>query len=177
MTYFLSGGCKNGKSMLAQHLCKKLAGDGALYYVATMIPSDDEDHARILRHIADREGWGFETLEQGRNLPACLERADSKGTFLLDSVTALLGNEMFCNGEFNPDCAERVAADLTEFISRARNVVLVSDYIYADAERYDEWTECYRRALARVDRIALLCDNVIEVCLGNNIVHKGALNL
>ena len=51
MTIFLSGGCKNGKSTLAQHAAKKLAGDGPLYYIATMIPHDEEDRARIRRHL------------------------------------------------------------------------------------------------------------------------------
>ena len=177
MVYFLSGGCKNGKSMLAQHLCKKMAAGGPMYYVATMIPGDEEDHARIRKHIADREGWGFTTLEQGRNLPACLDRADPEGTFLLDSVTALLGNEMFSPDGFDPNCGERVYEDLKSFIGRVKNAVLVSDFIYSDAERYDEWTELYRRALARADRAALYCDCVIEVCLGQTIVHKGVLDL
>lgn len=163
--------------MLAQQLCRALAEGGPMYYVATMIPHDEEDVARIRRHIRDREGWGFQTIEQGRNLPSCMETADRAGTFLLDSVTALLGNEMFPSEGFNPDCGEKVAADLKAFIRGVKNAVLVSDFIFSDAERYDEWTEAYRRALARADRVALECDNVIEVCMGNRIVHKGELKL
>ena len=68
MTIFLSGGCKNGKSTLAQHAAKKLAGDGPLYYIATMIPHDEEDEARIRRHVAERDGMGFITLEQGTDI-------------------------------------------------------------------------------------------------------------
>ena len=177
MTVYISGGCKNGKSMLAQRLCRDLAAGGPLYYVATMIPGDDEDRTRIRRHVADREGWGFETLEQGRDLTACLDRADPEGTFLLDSVTALVGNEMFGPDGFDPDCGERVAEDLRTFIGRVRNAVIVSDYIFSDAETYDEWTETYRRALALADRTTLLCDRVIEVCAGRQIVHKGGADL
>ena len=70
-----------------------------------------------------------------------------------------------------------MAADLTAFIRGVKNTVLVSDFIFSDAERYDEWTETYRRALARADRVALECDNVIEVCMGHRIVHKGELKL
>ena len=43
MTIFLSGGAKNGKSTLAQELAVKLSGAGKRYYVATMIPTDEED--------------------------------------------------------------------------------------------------------------------------------------
>ena len=177
MTYYISGGCKNGKSMLAQQLCRTLAEGGPMYYIATMIPHDEEDAARIRRHIRDREGWGFQTIEQGRNLPACLEKADREGTFLLDSVTALLGNEMFPPEGFDPDCGEKVAADLRVFIRSVKNAILVSDFIFSDAERYDEWTEAYRCALAMADKVALECDSVIEVCMGNRIVHKGELKL
>lgn len=175
MVYYISGGCKNGKSMLAQRLAKHLAGDAPLYYVATMIPHDEEDEQRIARHLKEREGWGFHTLEQGTDLCACLKNADKNGTFMLDSVTALVSNEMFSERGFEPDAGEIVAAHLREFIADVANVVLVSDFIFGDAERYDSWTETYRRALALVDRTALLCDGVIEVCAGNYIVHKGEL--
>ena len=64
MKILVGGGCKNGKSFYAQNLARLLAGEGGLFYVATMTPCDDEDHARILRHRQEREGWGFLTLEQ-----------------------------------------------------------------------------------------------------------------
>ena len=38
-----------------------------------MIPHDHEDLARIRRHREERAGWGFETLECGRDILACLE--------------------------------------------------------------------------------------------------------
>ena len=63
MTYFISGGAKNGKSTLAQELTVALAKGGRLYYVATMISTGAEDDDRIRRHIADRDGMGFETVE------------------------------------------------------------------------------------------------------------------
>ena len=99
MNLFISGGCKNGKSSFAQKEAKRQAEEEGrpLYYVATMIPSDGEDRERIRRHIADREGWGFTTLERGWDITGLLTRkgVDRDGVFLVDSVTALLGNEMF----------------------------------------------------------------------------------
>ena len=177
MKIYISGGCKNGKSMLAQKLAKKLAEDGPLYYIATMIPHDSEDHARIERHLEDRAGWGFETLEQGRELLKCLDRADRNGTFLLDSMTALVQNEMFREDATDLKAGERVAGEMAEFAKNVKNVIMVSDYIFADAERYDALTEEYRRALALADRTAKECDLVIEVLAGNYIVHKGELEI
>lgn len=181
MTYFLSGGAKNGKSTLAQDLAVALSGEGKRYYVATMIPVDEEDRERIRRHIADRDGLGFETVECGKHILSCLDTADPEATFLVDSVTALLQNAMFPqekNYELDLASAERCARELIEFAGIVKNAVFVSDYIASDGDRYSESTELYRKCLASIDcRLAAVCDTVVEVSAGNRIVHKGVLPL
>ncbi len=53
---------------------------------------------------------------------------------------------------------------------------MVSDFIYSDAAGYDEWTLCYRRGLAQIDRaLARACDCVCEAVAGQVIVYKGAV--
>ena len=178
MIVFVSGGAKNGKSGFAQDLAVKLARGGKRYYVATMIPVDEEDRERIRKHVADRDGLGFETIECGGDVLACLNY-DKTGSFLLDSVTALLQNVMFPrerNFEMDLDAAEKCAEDVVRFAKSVANAVIVSDYIYSDAQRYDDSTECYRRCLASIDRrLALVSDTVIEVSAGQLIFHKGGL--
>lgn len=44
MIVFITGGAKNGKSSYAQDLAVKLASGGKHYYLATMIPCDEEDN-------------------------------------------------------------------------------------------------------------------------------------
>ena len=179
MTYFISGGAKNGKSTLAQDLTVALAKGGKHYYVATMISSGAEDDERIQRHIADREGMGFETVECFRNIMDCLNTADKDGVFLVDSVTALIQNSLFPvekNYEMDVAAADRCADELIRFAKTVRHAVFVSDYIYSDAERYSESTEMYRKCLASIDRrLAAVCDTVIEVSAGKFIIHKGDL--
>ncbi len=181
MTIFITGGVKNGKSTLAQDLALALAKGDTHYYVATMIPSDEEDHDRIRRHLAERDGLGFETLECGRNILSCLDGADKNGTFLLDSVTALLLNELFPDPkscDMDTTAPQRCALQLEEFVKEVHHAVIVSDYIYSDAIRYDEITAAYRQGLALIDRtLAQNCDTVLEVSAGNIIVHKGDLLL
>ena len=176
MTCFISGGAKNGKSMLAQSLAMALAKGGKHYYVATMISSGAEDDARIRRHIADRDGMGFETVECFRNIMDCLQTADKDGVFLVDSVTSLIQNSLFPverNYEMDLDAANRCADALVAFAGTVRHVVFVSDYIYSDAEQYTESTEAYRKCLADIDRrLAKACDTVIEVSAGQPIIHK-----
>lgn len=183
MSVFISGGCKNGKSYLAQKAAVGLAEGGSLYYIATMIPHDEEDRARIRRHLSEREGWGFETIEQGKSIPEILNMPgiDLSGTFLLDSMTAVMENEMYPVALKNRDeivflgedagAPERVKKDFVAFargVEKAGgNVVFVSDGIYGDMGEYSEATEAYRKALAAADRaVAAVCDRVIEVAYG-----------
>ena len=181
MTIFLSGGAKCGKSHYAQDLAVWLAGGGKHYYVATMIPTGEEDYGRIRHHLEDRSGMGFETLECFRNVMDCLQTGDPEAAFLVDSVTSLLQNALFpeeTGYELDAAGAERCAAELEEFARQVRHVIFVSDYIYSDAERYSETTECYRKCLADIDRrLAKICDVVIEVSAGQKIFHKGELVL
>lgn len=177
MTYFISGGAKNGKSTLAQDLAVSLATECKHYYVATMISTGQEDDARIRRHVKDRDGMGFETVECFRNIMDCLKTADKNGVFLVDSVTALIQNALFPiekNYEMDLDAAQHCADGLMEFAETVGHAIFVSDYIYADAGRYSESTEQYRRCLADIDRrLAQVCDTVIEVVAGQAVVHKG----
>ena len=181
MTYFISGGAKNGKSTLAQNLTVALANGGKHYYVATMISTGAEDDDRIRRHIEDRDGMGFETVECFRNILDCLDVADKDGVFLVDSVTAMVQNSLFPvekNYEMDLEAASRCGDELVAFAKQVRHVIYVSDYIYSDAERYSESTEAYRKCLADIDRrLAQACDTVVEVSAGQYFVYKGELPL
>ena len=181
MIVFITGGAKNGKSSLAQDLAVKLSNGGRHYYIATMIPSDEEDRERIRKHVADRDGMGFETVECGRNILSCLNSVEKNASFLLDSATALLMNELFpdpMSCEMDVRAAQRCGEDLAAFAQSVSNIVIVSDYIYSDAARYDEVTEVYRKCLADIDRkLAAISDTVLEIVAGNIVVHKGALVL
>lgn len=183
MNIFISGGCKNGKSYHAQELARSMAQENnlPLYYLATMIPHDEEDDARIRRHLSEREGWGFDTIEQGEHICEALrtktvsgEPVDPNGVFLLDSVTALLSNEMFReDGTIDFDAPKRLAEELTNFAQETGNTVFVSDYIYSDSFAFDDFTEPYRQGLALLDRtLAKLCDQVVEVTYGFKYLYK-----
>lgn len=170
MKIFITGGCKNGKTSFAQDLAVRLSKDEPRYYIATMIPADDEDKKRIENHIRDREGQNFITKE----IPYDIAQAkDLEGTLLIDSVTALLGNEMFLKHR-----PERAKEGLSEVLKGAGNVIFVSDFIFSDANLYDKYTEEYRKVLADIGiMLAEQCDVVIELCATNRIIHKGGEKL
>lgn len=174
MRILLIGGSKSGKSMLAQELCRTLGGP--LYYWATMIAMDGEDDERIRRHRAERRGWGFTTVEQGRALRAALPQIDPAGTVLLDSVTAALANEMF-PGEIPDETAwQRLLDDLQAVSRHTSHFVCVCDDLWRDGVTYDIITEDYRRGLALVCRgLAAEFDTVVEVAAGRPKIWKGEL--
>lgn len=178
MTVLVLGGSKSGKSDYAQQLALKLAQGGVHYYVATLMPTNSEaDQAIIQSHLQRRAGMGFQTIERGRNILSCLENPDENGTFLLDSVTTLLSNELYPrekNYQTDEAAAEQCCEDLIQFIHSVRHAVIVSDDIFRDAVRFDPHTDAFRRHLGAIHcRLARECDVVMEMTFGNLIVHKG----
>jgi adenosylcobinamide kinase/adenosylcobinamide-phosphate guanylyltransferase len=173
MKIFISGGCKNVKSYYAQQLAKKQQ-TSSLYYLATMKPIDTEDDERIIRHRRERDGWGFTTVEQPVDIDKILDICDCNGSFLLDSLTALLTNEMFLpDGNINETAAEKIAGNLSRLTDTLENIVIISDYIYSDAFVFSPLTEKFRKSLAQLDRTAAAsCDIVLEVAYTSVIVHK-----
>jgi adenosylcobinamide kinase / adenosylcobinamide-phosphate guanylyltransferase len=136
---------------------------------------DAEDDERIKRHRLDREGWGFTTVEQAVDIEKILDKCNPGGSFLLDSLTALLANEMFpSDGTVNESAAEKTIKGLEDLTNNIKDIVMVSDYIYSDAFPYEPLTEKFRKSLAETDRFcASICDVVLEITYTNVIVHKG----
>ena len=112
MRILLLGGSKSGKSMLGQRLARQLADGGPMIYWATLEPRDGEDRAIVRRHLAEREGWGFQTLERGRELPRGLAAVPPESAVLFDSVTACLACQMFSGPSPDAAAPERTAEEL-----------------------------------------------------------------
>lgn len=176
MRLFVSGGCKNGKSSFAEAFTAAGLKPGQpLYYLATMLPKDDEDRERILRHRSQRADFPFQTVEIPGKILQALEHCDSRGQYLLDSTTALLENAMFLpDGSVNLASGDEIASDLQQLVAALDHITIVSDYLGSDAFFYDPLTDAFRRSLAGLDRLlAQLCDVVVEICAGQPVIHKG----
>lgn len=175
MTIFVTGGCKNGKSTFA--LGQALRLGGPRYYLATLLPKDEEERLCVRRHRQARAGLEFVTLEEPFAPSRCAAQQGGRGVFLLDSVTALLANLMFSpEGDFQPHAARQAAGELERFLDAAEHAVVVSDYIYSDGGVYSALSEEFRRGMAQLDRLlARRCDAVVEICGGIPVLHKGGL--
>lgn len=191
MIVLVVGGAKSGKSMFAQNLSKslneslknpisgQLDGEierevGKLYYIATMNPYDLEDLKRIENHLREREGYGFNTIEETLNMSKVSSLIKEEDTVLIDSITSLVTNYMFRGKEFYKDVSDDILSGILEIINNSKNVVIVSDYLFSDSIQYDCYTENFRKEIGVVNRkLAKIADTVVECSYGNIIYHKG----
>ena len=176
MRILLLGGSKSGKSMLGQRLTRQLADGGPMIYWATLEPRDTEDRAIVRRHLAERDGWGFGTLERGRALPEGLALVPREGAVLFDSVTACLSEQMFPGPAPDADAANRVLRELLDISRYPAHFIAVCDDIWHGGEDYRDWTEVYVRGLADICQgLAAEFDVVCEMTAGLPHLWKGEL--
>lgn len=175
MNYLIIGGSKSGKSKVGEKIALTLNKDKVVY-IATMKPYDNEDRERIKRHIKNREGLNFNTIEKHRNLHEIINELD-ENTVLIDSITSLLTNEMFVGEKIIKNPSINILRGLEQITNKAKNTVIISDYIFNDAIEYDEITESFRRELGIINRkLSKICENVVE-CSFSNIKYIKRGNL
>lgn len=199
MIALVVGGAKSGKSMFAQDLAKYLnesfkidlkedldrsldrsldnsfkKKSGNLYYVATMNPYDLEDLKRIENHLKEREGYGFNTIEETIDMGKVSKLVQKNDTVLIDSVTSLVTNYMFQGKDFFKEVSENILSGILEIINVVDDIVIVSDYLFSDSIQYDCYTESFRKEIGIINRkLAEVADIVVECSYGNIIYHKG----
>lgn len=123
-------------------------------------------------------GKGFSTLERTRDVGAAVPGLPRGCTLLLEDVGNLVANELFAEGGLSPRDPDAVAREVLGGIERlaqaAAYTVVVTVDVFADGMRYDEGTEAWRRALARVNAgVAALADRAVEVVCGIPVWMKG----
>lgn len=180
MRALVFGGAACGKSAFAEGLC--CARGGRVLYVATMERAGADAEARIERHRRLRAGKGFSVLECPRGLAhAKIEPVD---VALVEDVGNLVANELFSGGEDAGGCldaegaARRVVAGIDHLADRANDVVAVSIDAGRDGVRYDEGTEVYLDALARVNaELAAASACAVEVVCGLPVWMRGSMDV
>ena len=139
----ISGSNNSGKSIYAEQLIAKTIGKR--YYIATMRPCTEDNHRRIKRHRAQRQGLGFDTIEspyQVGNAPV-----SSDGVVLLEDVSNLLANAMFEKG----GSSDSVFRDICTLADRCRILVVVTIAGLKD-DGYDAETVAYINGLNEINQ-------------------------
>ena len=161
MLVVVTGGSGSGKSAFAEETVLSL-GEARRIYIATMQAFDEESHRRIR----------FETIEKYTELDELLIPKDC--VVLLECMSNLVANEMFREGGFHPEVAEKITEGVKNLLSQAKHVVIVTNEIFSDGILYEEESEQYKKELGQINqKLAELAEEVVEVVYGIPVWHKG----
>ena len=167
MLILVTGGNGSGKSRFAESVAAGF--DGKRYYAATMIPYGPEGEARKRRHIAQRAGLGFITVECPFGLGEV--PAGENDLVLLEDVSNLLANAMFDVEHFSPP--DSVEAEIIALERRCKLLIAVTIGGLA-GDGCDEETQQYVAALNALNaRLAERARTVVELRDGTPCVVRG----
>lgn len=173
MTALVIGGAASGKSEYAESL---LASAENKLYIATMQPFGQDAQQRIARHRALRASKGFATLERFTALGALADAALPAGcSVLLECLGNLAANELFSPDGAKENAENAILGGIRRLTGRCRDLVVVTNDIFADGIAYNADTERYLTLLGRCNALlAARFDAVVEVVCGIPVVLKGA---
>ena len=182
MIALVIGGSGSGKSAYAEQMAVKAAGNGSLYYVATMQVYDEEGKKKVERHQKMRAGKGFLTIEQPRRLEEAAKKVVAeRGTVLLECMSNLVANEMFSeenlSAMMDEEKIKQLSSEIINGVTALHDscdiLIIVTNQIFEDGIRYDASTMAYIRLLGDVNRqIAERAEQVVEVVAGIPIFIK-----
>ena len=95
----------SGKSLYAENLAVQ-NNNNPLIYLATMVPQTNENLQRIKKHISQRSGKGFQTIEEPWNIHTL--DVPSNAVVLLEDASNLLANGIFIHKSNETECFERI---------------------------------------------------------------------
>lgn len=174
MFHVVTGGSASGKSEYAEWLLEEYAAKetrARLYYVATMIPYDDEMRMKVAAHQRRRAGKGFQTIECGRGLSEVMRRQfggrcaeNTKVAVLLECMSNLVANELFGGAGKEP---EKVLEGISFLRQVSDLLVVVTNEVFSDGGGDTQQMRGYMEMLGKINReMAAEADRVTEVVYG-----------
>jgi adenosylcobinamide kinase / adenosylcobinamide-phosphate guanylyltransferase len=163
------GGARSGKSRHAETLA--MSEDSHRIYIATAEISDDEMRERIAVHRAQREGKGWETIEEPLGLPAALMRLSKPETVIVvDCLTLWLNNILFKERPVTP----MIQALCSALASVRGTVILVSNETGLGIVPDNALARQFRDGAGTLNqRVAEIADEVIFMVAGLPVTLKG----
>lgn len=180
MVVLITGGSGSGKSAYAEEYITKLPEVCRKYYIATMLPKDKDALEKIRKHQKMREGKTFITIEQPTDIleaRKAVEKEDmTEGVALLECMSNLVANEMFCDGKVRSSKAveEKILCGIETLRDSLKHLIIVTNNVFEDGCVYEETTMNYLAALGSINKkLAQMADKVIEVVVGIPVITKG----
>jgi adenosylcobinamide kinase / adenosylcobinamide-phosphate guanylyltransferase len=133
----VTGGCRSGKSVMAQRLAESLPKPRV--FLATSVATDAEMAERIRRHRDARAAGGWTTLEESRDLAGALAAAQGDAVVVVDCLAVWIGNLMWETGMAEPvpgeDAGAGVAAVAASTLTEADIVQRCGAFVAACGRR------------------------------------------
>ena len=108
---FISGGCRSGKSAKAEELALTMSPPHI--YLATSPRLDEDMNERIERHIEQRAGKGWISIEEEIRIDKILRQHDNS-TVLIDCLTLWINNLMWQAEQSGKELCESNIAEKCE---------------------------------------------------------------
>ncbi|MBT9370908.1 bifunctional adenosylcobinamide kinase/adenosylcobinamide-phosphate guanylyltransferase [Rhizobium sp. CSW-27] len=162
------GGARSGKSRFSEDLAR--AGGLERHYIATSQAFDEEMHARIAQHRADR-GDGWVTHEVPLLLLSALQQvARPERIVLVDCLTLWVTNLMMAEAE-----VDREGAALAESLRKlAGPVIFVSNEVGLGIVPDNRMARAFRDHAGRLHQaVAAVADEVFFIAAGLPLKMKG----
>lgn len=170
MRILIIGENSSGKSLFAEEIACKLATDRKIY-IATMIPYGEEGNKRVKKHLAQRKGKGFITVEEPSNLSkVSVLKGD---TVLVEDVSNLVANLNFNFKDINSgNTAFKQIETLSQKVTNTICVSIIGSTLEGD---YNKETENYISNLKRANNnLNKLFDIVVKMENEKGIYLKGS---
>lgn len=175
MFYLIIGGSGSGKSAYAEQLVERFGDDTKKYYLATMQIFDQEGEKRKKKHRAARQGKGFITIEQPRDIKKAAEWITPGSVVLLECMSNLVANEMFkANGAVRGEAVKtKILSEMRLLQEAAAQLVVVTNNVFEDGVPYDAETLMYLKTLGEINQCLIKeADAATEIVAGLPVVLK-----
>ncbi len=166
----ITGGSRSGKSAFAQQMAEQSTGER--FFLATCPHTDPEMDARIRRHQQDRQGRGWQSIEEPLLLTEELGRCPAEATVLIDCLTLWINNLLYEAEKENTGIDEdQVAVRAEQLVQAAAArpgvVILVTNEVGSGIVPENAMARHYRDLVGRCNQVVgRYADQVFLVSCG-----------
>lgn len=170
------GGSRSGKSSYAQKKAESM--DGPRLFIATCPRIDSEIDGRIEKHILERQGRGWETIEEQLNIAEVMRENMDSAVILVDCLTLWVNNLLFEHNRRKRSINEEdIVARTKQILMNARNhfgtLIFVTNEVGSGIVPGSSETRLYRDLVGRCNQcVASEADEVVLVSCGIPLILK-----
>ena len=166
MITYIYGGVSSGKSEYAEEL---ISGEfNKKIYLATMENAGEHAGKRVEKHLLQREGKGFFTIEEPRHIKDL--NIDEDDNILLEDLTNLLSNNLFNEDGLKnnfKEITEKIFSDIITLKDKCNSVFIVGNDIFSTERNQSRELDIFIDCLYSLHKqIIEAADRVIEVVYG-----------